>query len=191
MISIGFIIEVILLAIALSMDSFTVSITCGLQKCMCKKRTLLLAFCFGIFHVLMISLGSLLGEVFLIFMSKVDHWIAFVLLAIIGIKMIMEGRQFKLKEKIFDISSIKVILTLALATSMDAFVVGIGFPLKYTFLQILISLAIIFIALFTISLIGVRMGEKVRFIKPRFALFLGGMILIGIGVKTLLEHTCF
>ncbi|MEE0889471.1 MAG: manganese efflux pump, partial [Bacteroidales bacterium] len=111
MISVGFIIEVILLAIALSMDSFTVSITCGLQKCMCKKRTLLLAFCFGLFHVLMISLGSLLGEVFLIFMSKVDHWIAFVLLTIIGIKMIMEGRQFKLKEKIFDISSIKVILT--------------------------------------------------------------------------------
>ena len=191
MISIGFIIEVILLAIALSMDSFTVSITCGLQKCMCKKRTLLLAFCFGIFHVLMISLGSLLGEVFLIFMSKVDHWIAFVLLAIIGIKMIMEGRQFKLKEKIFDIASTKVLLTLSLATSMDAFVVGIGFPIKYTLLQICVALAIIFVTIFTISLIGVRMGEKVNFIKPRIALFLGGAILIGIGAKTLLEHTVF
>ncbi|MEE0267080.1 MAG: manganese efflux pump [Bacteroidales bacterium] len=191
MISIGFIIEVILLAIALSMDCFTVSITCGLQKCMCKKRSLLLAFCFGIFHVLMPTLGTLLGEGFHYFMENFDHWIAFVLLTIIGIKMIMEGRQFKLKEKIFDISSIKVILTLALATSMDAFIVGIGFPLKYTFTQILVALAIIFVTLFTISLIGIKMGERVRFIKPRFALFLGGIILIGIGVKTLLEHTCF
>lgn len=191
MISVGFIIEVILLGIALSMDSFTVSITCGLQKCMCKKRCLLLAFCFGIFHVIMPALGCLLGEGFHYFMSSFDHWIAFVLLAIIGIKMIMEGRQFKLKEKIFDISSTKVIIMLALATSMDAFVVGIGFPLKYTFPQILIALAIIFTTLFTISLIGIKMGEKVHFIKPRIALFIGGIILIGIGAKTLLEHTVF
>lgn len=191
MITIGFIIEAILLGVALSMDCFTVSITCGLQKCMCRKRVLLLAFFFGMFHVILPTLGSLLGEVFHIFMKSVDHWIAFALLAIIGIKMIMEGRQFKLKEKIFDIASTKVLLTLSLATSMDAFVVGIGFPIKYTLLQICVALAIIFVTIFTISLIGVRMGEKVNFIKPRIALFLGGAILIGIGAKTLLEHTIF
>lgn len=191
MISIAYILEVIFLSIALSMDSFTVSITCGLQKTLTKKRTILLTFSFALFQALLPLLGALLGDVFGIFMSKADHWIAFALLFIMGLKMILEGRNFKLKEKIFDVSSLKVIILLSLATSIDAFVVGIGFSMMWTIWQQLIAVAVIFFVTFLFSFIGVKMGERVYFIKPRIALFLGGAILILIGVKTLIEHLYF
>lgn len=191
MISIAYILEVIFLSIALSMDSFTVSITCGLQKTLTKKRTILLTFSFALFQALLPLLGALLGDAFGIFMSKADHWIAFALLFIMGIKMILEGRNFKLKEKIFDVSSLKVIILLSLATSIDAFVVGIGFSMMWTIWQQLIAVAVIFFVTFLFSFIGVKMGERVYFIKPRIALFLGGAILILIGVKTLIEHLYF
>lgn len=191
MISVAYILEVIFLSIALSMDSFTVSITCGLQKTLTKKRTILLTFSFALFQALLPLLGALLGDAFGIFMSKADHWIAFALLFIMGIKMILEGRNFKLKEKIFDVSSLKVIILLSLATSIDAFVVGIGFSMMWTIWQQLIAVAVIFFITFLFSFIGVKMGERVYFIKPRIALFLGGAILILIGVKTLIEHLYF
>ncbi len=191
MISIAYILEVIFLSIALSMDSFTVSITCGLQKTLTKKRTILLTFSFALFQALLPLLGALLGDAFGIFMSKADHWIAFALLFIMGLKMILEGRNFKLKEKIFDVSSLKVIILLSLATSIDAFVVGIGFSMMWTIWQQLIAVAVIFFVTFLFSFIGVKMGERVYFIKPRIALFLGGAILILIGVKTLIEHLYF
>lgn len=191
MISIAYILEVIFLSIALSMDSFTVSITCGLQKTLTKKRTILLTFSFALFQALLPLLGALLGDAFGIFMSKADHWIAFALLFIMGLKMILEGRNFKLKEKIFDVSSLKVIILLSLATSIDAFVVGIGFSMMWTIWQQLIAVAVIFLVTFLFSFIGVKMGERVYFIKPRIALFLGGAILILIGVKTLIEHLYF
>lgn len=191
MISVAYILEVIFLSIALSMDSFTVSITCGLQKTLTKKRTILLTFSFALFQALLPLLGALLGDAFGIFMSKADHWIAFALLFIMGLKMILEGRNFKLKEKIFDVSSLKVIILLSLATSIDAFVVGIGFSMMWTIWQQLIAVAVIFFVTFLFSFIGVKMGERVYFIKPRIALFLGGAILILIGVKTLIEHLYF
>ena len=173
------------------MDSFTVSITCGLQKTLTKKRTFLLAFSFAFFQALLPLLGALLGDAFSSIMSKADHWIAFALLFIIGLKMIMDGRNFKLKEKIFDVSSLKVIILLSLATSIDAFIVGISFSMMWTIMQQVIAILAIFVATFIFSFIGVKMGERVHFIKPRIALFLGGSILILIGVKTLIEHLYF
>ncbi|MBO7228953.1 MAG: manganese efflux pump [Bacteroidales bacterium] len=122
---------------------------------------------------------------------KADHWIAFALLFIIGLKMIMDGRYFKLKEKILDVSSLKVIILLSLATSIDAFIVGISFSMMWTIMQQVIAILAIFIATFLFSFMGVKMGEKVHFIKPRIALFTGGAILILIGVKTLIEHLYF
>lgn len=191
MISLAYILEILFLSVALSMDSFTVSITCGLQKTLTKKRTLLLAFSFAFFQALLPLLGALLGDAFSSIMSKADHWIAFALLFIIGLKMIMDGRNFKLKEKIFDVSSLKVIILLSLATSIDAFIVGISFSMMWTIMQQVIAILAIFVATFLFSFMGVKMGEKVHFIKPRIALFTGGAILILIGVKTLIEHLYF
>lgn len=191
MISLAYILEILFLSVALSMDSFTVSITCGLQKTLAKKRTFLLAFSFAFFQALLPLLGALLGDAFSSIMSKADHWIAFALLFIIGLKMIMDGRNFKLKEKIFDVSSLKVIILLSLATSIDAFIVGISFSMMWTIMQQVIAILAIFVATFLFSFMGVKMGEKVHFIKPRIALFTGGAILILIGVKTLIEHLYF
>lgn len=191
MISLAYILEILFLSVALSMDSFTVSITCGLQKTLTKKRTSVLAFSFAFFQALLPLLGALLGDAFSSIMSKADHWIAFALLFIIGLKMIMDGRNFKLKEKIFDVSSLKVIILLSLATSIDAFIVGISFSMMWTIMQQVIAILAIFIATFLFSFMGVKMGERVHFIKPRIALFTGGAILILIGVKTLIEHLYF
>ena len=191
MISLAYILEILFLSVALSMDSFTVSITCGLQKTLTKKRTFFLAFSFAFFQALLPLLGALLGDAFSSIMSKADHWIAFALLFIIGLKMIMDGRNFKLKEKIFDVSSFKVIILLSLATSIDAFIVGISFSMMWTIMQQVIAILAIFVATFLFSFMGVKMGERVHFIKPRIALFTGGAILILIGVKTLIEHLYF
>ena len=178
MISPAYILEIIFLSVALSMDSFTVSITCGLQKTLTRKRTLFLAFSFAFFQALLPMLGALLGD-------------AFALLCIMGIKMVIDGRKFKLKEKVFDVSNPKVIVLLSIATSIDAFIVGITFGIKWEFMQQCIAVLTIFLATFLFSLLGVRMGEKIHFIKPRFALVLGGVILILLGAKTLVEHLYF
>ena len=191
MISPAYILEIIFLSVALSMDSFTVSITCGLQKTLTRKRTFLLAFSFAFFQALLPMLVALLGDAFALFMSQADHWIAFALLCIMGIKMVIDGRKFKLKEKVFDVSNPKVILLLSIATSIDAFIVGITFGIKWVFMQQCIAVLTIFLATFLFSLLGVRMGEKIHFVKPRFALVLGGVILILLGAKTLVEHLYF
>ncbi len=191
MITLAFLLEILFLAVALSMDSFTVSITCGLQKTLTRKRSLLLALSFAFFQALLPMLGALLGDVFKVFMSQADHWIAFALLCVMGIKMVLDGRNFSLKAKIFDVSSFKVIVLLSIATSIDAFVVGIGFGMQWELYQQALAVATIFVATFIFSIIGVKMGEKIHFIKPRFALVLGGVILILLGAKTLVEHLYF
>lgn len=191
MITVAFLLEILFLAVALSMDSFTVSITCGLQKTLTRKRSLLLALSFAFFQGLLPMLGALLGDVFKVFMSQADHWIAFALLCVMGIKMVLDGRNFSLKAKIFDVSSFKVIVLLSIATSIDAFVVGIGFGMQWELCRQALAVATIFVATFIFSIIGVKMGEKIHFIKPRFALVLGGVILILLGAKTLVEHLYF
>jgi putative Mn2+ efflux pump MntP len=191
MFNLNFIIEALLLGLALSMDCFTVSITCGLQGTMTRKRTLFLAFSFGFFQALMPFLGSILGDYFKTIIEDITPWIAFALLAVIGLKMIIEAKNYKMKDKIFDISQMKVILMLSIATSIDAFVVGIGFSMKYLIGQQLAAIIIIFLITFIMSIVGAYMGKRAYFIKPRLALFLGGLILMLIGLKTLAEHYFF
>lgn len=191
MFNLNFLIEVVLLGIALAMDCFTVSITCGLQKTLTKSRTLLLAFCFGFFQALMPFLGSILGDIFKETIKDIACWVSFALLFVIGLKMLMEAKNYNLKKKIFDISQIKVLLMLSIATSIDAFAVGISFGLKWLVGQQIVAIAIIFITTFVLSLVGAKMGERMYFIKPRIALFLGGLILMLIGLKTLAEHYFF
>lgn len=188
MFSIGFFFEAILLGLALAMDCFTVSITCGLQKTVRLQRALLMAFLFGLFQGGMFLLGSVVGGVFKSAVITIGHWIAFALLFIIGLKMIMEGRSFSLKTKTFDVSQIKILLLLSIATSIDALVTGIGFIMNHNVGQNLTTCLVIGIITFILSLVGWKSGEKVHFIKPPFAFMMGGIILIVIGLKNIIAY---
>lgn len=189
MFSVGYFIEATFLGLALAMDCFTVSITCGLQKTMSRPRSLFLALSFAFFQAFMPFIGSFLGTMFYSIIESIAAWVAFALLFVIGLKMMMEAKNFSLKSKVFDVSSLKVILLLSIATSIDAMAVGMSFSgMGWLVGEQIVGVVIIFIVTFIMSIIGVIMGEKVYFIKPSFALNLGGIILILIGVKTIVQH---
>ncbi|MDD2576171.1 MAG: manganese efflux pump [Bacteroidales bacterium] len=185
---ISFIFSALLIGVALSMDSLAVSITCGLQKSMTKKRAFILALSFAIFQGFFPLIGALVGDLAKEYISDIDHWIAFGLLAIIGIKMFMEGIRYNMKECLYDFTKLSILITLSVATSIDAFIVGIGFGLQYSIQQQLIIVALITLSTFIFSLLGAFMGMKAYFFKPKIALKLGGIILFSIGLKIFLEH---
>jgi manganese efflux pump family protein len=179
-------IELILIALGLSMDSFAVSLTSGTLHCVTPKKGLKIAVVFAVFQAIMPVLGWLLGLTFKDLIEQIDHWIAFSLLFIIGLKMIYEAVKVNQEERKFNINKNYVLIMLALATTIDAFVVGISFG----FLNVSIIKASIIIGLvtFMVSYGGICLGKLNRFIKPRSAELIGGLVLIGIGVKIMLEH---
>lgn len=177
--------ELFLIALGLSMDACAVSVCKGLSVQRLKVRhALLTGFYFGLFQGLMPVAGYLLGFRFEHLIKEIDHWIAFVLLAVIGINMIRES--FGEGEEHNDDFGVRTMLVLAVATSIDALAVGIGFA----FLDVNIVSAAVFIGVITFSLsaagtyVGHRFGERFK-CKAEFA---GGVILIGMGLKILLEH---
>ena len=179
--------ELIIIAIGLAMDAFAVSICKGLSVTKVRtKHVALSALWFGGFQALMPLVGFYLGTSFADQVSDVDHWIAFVLLGIIGGNMIRES-FLKDDEKADDDFSFRKMLVLAVATSIDALAIGVSF----SFLKINIWPAILVIGLVTalFSGAGVMIG---RFLGSKFkgrAEFVGGFILIALGLKILLEHT--
>ncbi|MEG1573042.1 MAG: manganese efflux pump [Bacteroidales bacterium] len=175
----------ILLSVALSMDCFAVSIACGMQQLQSKWVALKMALTFSVFHIGMISLGWALGIGFQKYIDLFDHWLAFGLLCGIGIKMIIEGLDSK-KEKSICIQKWSVLCTLALATSIDAFVVGISLSLENV--RWLEAVVCVGGTLIIMTLTGLFIGSKMRFFSPKFANILGGIILLGIGIRILLEH---
>lgn len=177
--------ELFLIALGLSMDACAVSVCKGLSVQKLKLRHALLAgIYFGLFQGLMPVIGYAMGFRFENIIKEIDHWIAFVLLAVIGINMIREA--FGEAEEHNDDFGVKTMLVLAVATSIDALAVGISFA----FLNVNILAAAAFIAVITFSLsalgtyIGHKFGER---FKSR-AEFAGGIILVGMGLKILLEH---
>ncbi|MFZ4740737.1 MAG: manganese efflux pump MntP family protein [Bacteroidales bacterium] len=178
--------ELILIAIGLSMDSFAVSLTSGTLKCITYKKGLRIALVFALFQAIMPLLGWLLGITFKDMIERIDHWIAFSLLFIIGLKMIIESIKVKPEERKFNINKNSVLIMLAIATTIDAFVVGISFG--FLNVSILKAAIIIGIVTFIISYGGICLGKLNRFIKPRTAELLGGLVLIIIGIKILIEH---
>lgn len=184
------ILEIWLLAISLAIDCFTVSITSGIiiQR-MHWKLFLTMAFFFGTFQALMPFLGWIGANHFQHLIQEYDHWIAFGLLTFLGIRMIREYFR-KSEECCFDPTRLKVILTLAIATSIDALAVGISFAFTgYTTIQKLsFPLFAIGTASFILSFIGCLIGI---FFGKRFNMrmeIFGGIVLIGIGTKILIEH---
>lgn len=182
--------ELFILAVGLSMDACAVSVCKGLSVPKLKlKHALLCGVYFGSFQALMPFLGWILGSQFAELISSIDHWIAFVLLCILGINMIREAFS-KDEDECPDASfSFKPMLTMAVATSIDALAVGVTFA----FLDVAIIPAITFIGIttFFFSAIGVKIGNVFgsRF-KSKAELF-GGLVLVLMGCKILIEHLFF
>lgn len=175
-----------IIAVGLSMDAFAVAICKGLamQKITIKKA-LIVGLWFGGFQALMPALGYLLGSQFDTYITSIDHWIAFVLLSIIGGNMIKEALS-KEEEPTNDSLALKEMLLLALATSIDALAVGVTFA----FLKVQIVPAVLFIGIitFTLSIVGVKIGNIFGCRYKSKAELAGGIILIVMGIKILLEH---
>ena len=175
-----------ILAVGLSMDAFAVAVCKGLaMNRITAKKAITVGLWFGIFQALMPLIGFLLGYGFQDKITAVDHWIAFILLALIGANMIRESLSHE-EEKADDSLSFKTMFILAVATSIDALAVGITFA----FLTVNIWRAITFIGIttFIISVIGVKIGNIFGTKYQNKAEFVGGAILILLGLKILLEH---
>ncbi len=176
-------------AVGLSMDAFAVSICKGLaMKKLSWKKALIIGLWFGGFQALMPSVGYLLGSRFEKYVTSIDHWIAFVLLALIGISMIRESLSGE-EENANDAVDFKTMLLLAIATSIDALAVGV----TYAFLQVQIVPAVSFIGIitFSLSIIGVKIGNVFGLKYKTKAEIAGGVILLLMGTKILLEHLGF
>ncbi len=181
-------ITLILIAIGLSMDSFAVSLANGLTiKDLNAKRILLISFSLAFFQSLMPLIGWFAGVGVEKHIREFDHWIAFFLLLLIGGKMIYEALQKSGHEKNTELKMMKLVAQ-SLATSIDAFAVGISFALLN--LSIIKPILLIGLVTFLLSIIGLQLGKYFgRKIGKSVEIF-GGVVLIGIGVKILIQHLC-
>ena len=182
------IIELFLLAVGLSMDAFAVSVCKGLAM---KKATLrsgmICGVWFGGFQALMPLIGFFLGSLFAEAIQAFDHWIAFVLLAVIGINMLREAaEQEETCENDADLS-VKTMLVLAVATSIDALAVGISLAMAGN-VNIVTAVILIGCTTCVLSVIGVKVGNVFGSRYEKRAEIAGGIILILLGIKILLEH---
>lgn len=179
-------IEILLISIGLAMDAFAVSVCKGLaMKKMSWKKAIIIGLYFGIFQAVMPVIGYFLGTTFEKFITNVDHWVAFILLVGIGINMVKEVFD-KESENRNDNVDVKTMLVLSIATSIDALAIGITFAC----LKIHIVMPVITIGLITfiISVIGVKIGNRFGDKYEKKAEIMGGVILILLGIKILLEH---
>jgi len=178
--------ELLLLAVGLSMDAFAVSICKGLSmKKMNWKNGILVGLYFGCFQAGMPLMGYILGVQFEGMIQSIDHWIAFILLGLIGANMIREALSSE-EEEVNDSFDVKTMTVLAIATSIDALAVGVTFA----FLKVQIVPAVSFIGVitFTLSVLGVKIGNVFGTRYKSKAELAGGVILIFMGIKILVEH---
>jgi len=179
--------EVFLLAVGLAMDAFAVSILNGLTAKPTIKQNFAMAGAFGVAQMLFPLIGLLLGAAFYNLISNIDHWIALMLLAVLGIKMLADAKknpdacEVKL--------TAKIILIQAVATAIDALAVGIGLAAMTD--NIPLTVLIIGVVTFLLSLAGTFGGKLLGKRICRGARVLGGLILIGVGVKIFIEHMFF
>lgn len=179
--------ELIVIAVGVSMDAFAVSICKGLSVSVLKPRHVLsTGLWFGGFQALMPLIGYFAGVNFSDLVSSVDHWIAFVLLGFIGVNMIRESRS-KDCEDVNPDFSFRTMLAMAVATSIDALAVGVS--LAFLNVDIWISVLLIGITTAVFSMVGVNVGNVFGSRYKSTAELLGGLILVIMGVKILVEHT--
>lgn len=179
------ILEIILTSVGLSMDAFAVSICKGLSlKKIDVKKCFIIGLYFGFFQAIMPLIGYFLGVNMKEFIMSIDHWIVFILLAMIGINMVLEA--FREENNINDKIDFKTMIMLAIATSIDALAVGITFA--FLEVNILLAVSLIGIITFAICMIGVKIGNIFGNKYEKKAQVFGGVILILLGLKILLEH---
>lgn len=180
------ILQILLISVGLAADAFAVSVVKGLSiKNINIKDTMKLAICFGAFQGIMPLIGYLLGSAFEKVIVNVDHYVAFVLLGFIGIKMIIESNN---EEEDNSDLSIKNVLLLGIATSIDALAVGIAYACAYGSNNAILTFTVIAIITFILSMIGVKIGSKFGSKYGKVAEIIGGIILILLGTNILLEH---
>ena len=181
--------ELLLLALGLAMDAFAVSVCKGLAIGRIRPRDC--AVCglwFGGFQALMPVIGYFLGRLFADFIRKVDHWIAFVLLCLIGVNMLREafGKDCDCEEPADARLDVRSMFVMAVATSIDALAVGVTFA--FLNVNIWLAVALIGVITFVLSAIGVKAGGVVGAKYEKRAEMFGGAVLIILGTKILLEH---
>ena len=178
--------ELFVIAVGLSMDAFAVSICKGLStKDVRREHMVVTGLYFGGFQALMPLAGYLLGSRFQSMIQRVDHWIAFVLLALIGANMVRESQGEA--EHLDDSFTPGTMFPLAVATSIDALAVGVTFA--FLNVRIIPAAALIGVTTFALSAIGMRLGNVFGARYQARAELAGGIVLILMGVKIILEHT--
>jgi putative Mn2+ efflux pump MntP len=183
-------ITIIVIAVGLAMDAFVVSIVCGsAYKQLHVKHALRMAIFFGVFQAFMPLIGSLVGLSFKNYIQTYEHWVAFGLLAIVGGKMIYESFKIESVEENSDPSNIVVLLFLSVATSIDALAIGITLSLVTSSLAI--AVIIIGLITFALSYAGVMIGKKFGHFFEKRLEAVGGLVLIGIGIKILCDGLFF
>lgn len=177
--------ELFVLAVGLSMDAFAVAVCKGLSVKKLKfSQMLITGIYFGFFQAIMPLIGYLLGKQFESLITDIDHWIAFALLLMIGVNMIRESRGND--DALNDMFTPRIMFPLAIATSIDALAVGI--TLAFLRVDIVSSVSFIGIITFVLSAVGVKLGNLFGSRYKSVSEVIGGIALIAIGLKILLEH---
>ena len=180
------IVSIVIIAVGLAMDAFAVSITSGITiKRLHINHALKIALFFGLFQAFMPIIGWLAGLSLRDYISAIDHWIAFGLLSFIGCKMIYESITVQSNKKEINPLNVYVLLVLSVATSIDALAVGVSFA----FLKVAIVTPVIIIGTvtFLLSYLGVYIGDRIGHFFENKIEIAGGILLIGIGIKILVE----
>ena len=183
------IIETLLLSLSLCVDSLVVSSTTAFHSKISYRRGLALALVFGLCQGAFPMLGALVGDVSRTFIEAVDHWVAFGLLAVVGGKMIVDGIRHKEEGEIkHSVVTLGTMFLLGVATSIDAFAVGIGLGLEHPLTTVVWTVLAIGATTFLVSIVGVYLGKKNIPVPERTATIIAGVVLVGLGAKILAEH---
>ena len=184
------IVEALLLSLSLCVDSLVVSATTAFHSKISPRRGAAMAVVFGLCQGGFPLLGALVGDASRAFIEAVDHWVAFGLLLAVGGKMIVDGLHNGEEEQAVRhrVVTLGTMLLLGMATSIDAFAVGIGLGLEHAMGDVLWTVALIGGMTFVVSLVGVHLGRRNIPVPERAATIAAGVVLAGLGTKILLEH---
>lgn len=187
-------IQVFLLALGLSMDAFAVSVSDGICYPDQKKKLVISSLFFGIFQALMPMMGYFAGQVFSSYVEVVDHWIALILLGFLGGKMLAEAiknLRHPEQESCPVAFTYKLIVTQAIATSIDALAAGVTIAVAFPKTSVWLAVSLIGVTTFLCCLFGSFVGKKFGAMMKEKASVFGGVILIAIGIKIFVEHMFF
>ena len=181
-------ITIVAVALGLSFDSFAVSLSCSvIQSKILFRQAVRIALVMAFFQAGLLVTGYFLGSFISDFMKAADHWVALILLAVLGIRMITEGLKKRKKDQIKDYGNTMTLVSMAIGTSIDAFAIGISFALLS--IRIWYSAVIIGAVTFMASMTAIRIGKSAGGRLGNKVEIIGGLILIAIGIKIFLEHT--